>query len=421
MNPIDSQTIMQTEADYVLHTYNRPDVVFTHGQGMYLYDSEDKQYLDFMSGIAVAALGHSDKEWVTAVAQQAAQLVHVSNLYHTVPQAQLAQKLVTHSFADKVYFCNSGAEANEAALKFARKYAKTSGSPIAKAKSEIVAFSGGFHGRTMGALSVTYKAQYREPFGPLVPGVAFAPFNDLAAARNAITDQTCAVIVEPIQGEGGVHPATPEFLQGLRDLCDAHDALLIFDEVQCGLGRTGRLWAYEAYGVSPDIMTLAKPLAGGLPIGAALVTQKVANVIQPGDHGSTFAAGPLVCTAANVVFDRVSQPGFLQQVRENAAYLRHRLETLESDEIVTVRGAGLLVGVEMKTAVAPLITAARSHGLMVINAGENVLRLAPPLIATRAHIDEAVDILEQALTDWGLGNSDFGKAANPKSDIRNPK
>ncbi len=398
MNPIDSQTIMQTEADYVLHTYNRPDVVFTHGEGMYLYDSEDKQYLDFMSGIAVAALGHSDKEWVTAVAQQAAQLVHVSNLYHTVPQAQLAQKLVTHSFADKVYFCNSGAEANEAALKFARKYAKTSGSETAHSKSEIVAFSGGFHGRTMGALSVTYKAQYREPFGPLVPGVAFAPFNDLAAARNAITGDTCAVIVEPIQGEGGVNPASPEFLQGLRDLCDAHDALLIFDEVQCGLGRTGHLWAYETYGVSPDIMTLAKPLAGGLPIGAALVTQKVADVIQPGDHGSTFAAGPLVCTAANVVFDRVSQPGFLQQVQENAAYLRHRLETLESDEIVTVRGAGLLVGVEMKTAVAPLIAAARSHGLMVINAGETVLRLAPPLIVTRAHIDEAVNILETCLT-----------------------
>ncbi len=416
MNQTDSQTIIQQEADYVLHTYNRPDVVFTHGQGMYLYDSDGKQYLDFMSGIAVAALGHSDEEWVTAVAQQAAQLVHVSNLYHTAPQAQLAQKLVTHSFADKVYFCNSGAEANEAALKFARKYAKvktavpaepetishlnnhTFGHEWAEPKTHIVAFSGGFHGRTMGALSVTYKAQYREPFGPLVPGVAFAPFNDLAAARNAITDQTCAIIVEPIQGEGGVNPATPEFLQGLRDLCDAHNALLIFDEVQCGLGRTGHLWAYEAYGVSPDIMTLAKPLAGGLPIGAALVTQKVADVIQPGDHGSTFAAGPLVCTAANVVFDRVSQPGFLQQVRENAAYLRHRLETLESDEIVTVRGAGLLVGVEMRTAVAPLVAAARSHGLMIINAGENVLRLAPPLIVTRHHVDEAINILETCLS-----------------------
>ncbi|MCB8986610.1 MAG: aspartate aminotransferase family protein [Ardenticatenaceae bacterium] len=392
MTPIDPQTIIQTEAEYVLHTYNRPEVVFTHGDGMYLYDSEGKKYLDFMSGIAVAALGHSDEEWVTAVSQQAAQLVHVSNLYHTVPQAQLAQKLVENSFADKVYFCNSGAEANEAALKFARKYARS-----ANGKSAIVALSGGFHGRTMGALSVTYKAQYRDPFGPLVPGVTFAPFNDLPAAQQQITDKTCAVIVEPVQGEGGVNPATPEFLQGLRALCDAHGALLIFDEVQCGLGRTGHLWAHEAYGVTPDIMTLAKPLAGGLPIGATLVTQAVADVIQPGDHGSTFAAGPLVCTAANVVFDRVSRPAFLQQVQQTAAYLHHRLQTLESDQIVTVRGAGLLVGVEMNTAVVPLIAAARSQGLMVINAGENVLRLAPPLIAAQEHVDEALTILENCL------------------------
>ena len=415
MNPIDSQTIIQKEADYVLHTYNRPEVVFTHGEGVYLYDSEGQKYLDFMSGIAAAALGHSDQEWVTAVAQQAAQLVHVSNLYHTAPQAQLAQKLVENSFADKVYFCNSGTEANEAALKFARKYAKvktavptepetishlnnnTFGHEWTEPKTHILAFTGSFHGRTMGALSVTYKAHYREPFGPLIPGVTFAPFNDVAAARQAITDQTCAVIVEPVQGEGGVNPATPEFLQALRDLCDTHNALLIFDEVQCGLGRTGRLWAHETYGITPDIMTLAKPLAGGLPIGATLVVQKVADVIQPGDHGSTFAAGPLVCTAANVVFDRVSQPGFLQQIEENGAYLRHRLQTLESDEIVAVRGSGLLVGLELKTAVAPLIAAARSHGLMIINAGENVVRLAPPLIVNRGHIDEAVNILENCL------------------------
>jgi len=415
MNPIDPQTIIHTEAEYVLHTYNRPEVVFTHGEGVYLYDSEGQKYLDFMSGIAVAALGHSDQEWVTAVSQQAAQLVHVSNLYHTVPQTQLAQKLVENSFADKVYFCNSGTEANEAALKFARKYAKvntavpaepetishlnnsTFGHEWTHPKTHIVAFSGSFHGRTMGALSVTYKAHYREPFGPLIPGVTFAPFNDVAAARQAITDQTCAVIVEPVQGEGGVNPASPEFLQALRDLCDTHNALLIFDEVQCGLGRTGHLWAHEAYGITPDIMTLAKPLAGGLPIGATLVVQKVADVIQPGDHGSTFAAGPLVCTAANVVFDRVSQPGFLQQIEENGAYLRHRLQALESDEIAAVRGSGLLVGLELKTAVAPLIAAARSHGLMIINAGENVVRLAPPLIVNREQIDTAVAVIEECL------------------------
>jgi acetylornithine/N-succinyldiaminopimelate aminotransferase len=353
------------------------------------------------------------------VAQQAAQLTHVSNLYYTAPQVELARKLIENSFADKLFFCNSGAEANEAALKFARKYAKKQGSrrdeeqgsnfspaphpprPPAPPppRSGIVAFSGSFHGRTMGALSVTYKAQYREAFEPLVPGVRFAPFNDLAAARQVIDDSVCAVIVEPIQGEGGVNPATPEFLRGLRELCDAHDALLIFDEVQCGLGRTGHLWAHEATGVTPDIMTLAKPLGGGLPIGATLMTQKVADAIQAGDHGSTFAAGPLVCAAANVVFDRIQQPGFLQHVQEMGAYLRHRLETLEMEEIVAVRGAGLLVGVELKTAVLPLITRARQNGLILINAGDTVLRLAPPLIAERQHIDEAIRKLELSIVD----------------------
>jgi acetylornithine/succinyldiaminopimelate/putrescine aminotransferase len=416
MNLTKTESLMAADAQYILPTYKRADVVFTRGEGMYLYDSDGRQYLDFMSGIAVAALGHSDPEWVTAVSQQAAQLVHVSNLYHTAPQVELARRLVEYSFADKVYFCNSGTEANEAALKFARKAAKvktavnpepetishlnnsTFGHTWTEAKTQIVAFSGSFHGRTMGSLSVTYKAQYREPFGPLIPGVTFAPFNDLDAARQAITDETCAVIVEPVQGEGGVNPATPEFLRGLRELCDAHDALLIFDEVQCGLGRTGHLWAYQAYGVTPDIMTLAKPLAGGLPIGATLVTQKVADVMQPGDHGSTFAAGPLACAAANVVFDRVNRPEFLQHVQEMGAYLRHRLATLESDEITAVRGTGLLVGVAMKTAVAPLIARARQNGLILINAGDTVLRLAPALIAERQHIDEAVKILEHCLS-----------------------
>ncbi len=418
---MNAQEIIQAEKDYVLQTYVRPDIVFTHGSGMYLYDTTGKKYLDFTSGIAVTALGHSDPDWVTAVSTQAAALTHVSNLYHSAPQVALAEKLVNYSFADKVYFCNSGAEANEAALKFARKYGKMieeqrtcpefveglkikeSGSTNLQSsifnlqKDKIVAFSGGFHGRTMGALSTTYKSQYREPFGPLIAGVTFVPYNDLAAAAQAIGNETCAVIVEPVQGEGGVHPATPEFLQGLRDLCDAHNALLIFDEVQCGLGRTGSLWAHETYGVTPDIMTLAKPLAGGLPIGAALVTQAVADVMKPGDHGSTFAAGPLVCAAANVVFDKVSRPAFLAQVRENSAYLVHRLQTLESDEIVAVRAAGLLVGVEMKTAVSPLIAAAREQGLILINAGENVLRLAPALIVQRQHIDEAIVILEECL------------------------
>lgn len=402
-----AEEIIQAESEFILHTYNRPDVVFTHGEGCYLVDTTGKRYLDFTSGIAVTALGHADPQWAAAVSDQAGKLVHVSNLYHTEPHVALARRLVENSFASKVYFCNSGAEANEAALKFARKAAKQQAgdgeedkqntSANTDTKTQIVAFSGGFHGRTMGALATTYKANYREPFAPLMPGVTFAPYNDLPAAARVITEETCAVIVEPIQGEGGINEAEPAFLQGLRRLCDENEALLIFDEVQCGLGRTGTLWAHEAYGVTPDMMTLAKPLAGGLPIGAALVTEKVAEVIQPGDHGSTFAAGPLVCRAAEVVFDRVNEAQFLQNVRENGAYLRRRLEHIEHESILQIRGKGLLVGIAMTAPVAPLIVAARTQGLMVINAGENVLRLAPPLIVSPSEIDEAVTILEQVI------------------------
>ncbi len=388
---MDAKEIIRLESQYVLQSYMRPQPVFTRGAGMYLYDSTGKRYLDLTSGIAVTALGHSDPEWVAAVSEQAGKLVHVSNLYHTEPHVRLAQRLAEASFAAKVYFCNSGAEANEAAFKFARKYAReNTGSPL---KTKIVAFEGSFHGRTMGALAATYKSQYREPFAPLIPGVVFAPFNDVEAAAEAIDDQVCAVIVEPVQGEGGVNLATAGFLKTLRALCDQHEALLIFDEVQSGLGRTGALWAHETAGVTPDIMTLAKPLAGGLPIGATLVTQAVAEVIKPGDHGSTFAAGPLVCRAAEIVFDRINTPEFLATVRAQAHYLQHQLQTLESDRIVEVRAAGLLVGIEMTSSVAPLIAAARQEGLLVINAGETVLRLAPALIIGQEQIDEAVRII----------------------------
>lgn len=385
---------IKDEAHYVMQTYRRADIVLERGEGVYLYDSDGRRYLDFMSGIAVAALGHSHPAVTAAVAEQAATLTHVSNLYYTAPQVDLAKRLVTHSFADRVFFTNSGAEAVEGALKFARKRARDR---HGEGKSEIVAFGGSFHGRTMGALSVTYKAVYREPFAPLVPGVRFAPFNDLEAARQLIGPATCAVIVEPVQGEGGIHPATPEFLRGLRALCDEFDATLIFDEVQCGLGRTGRLWAHEAYDVQPDVMTLAKPLANGLPIGAILLTEDVASAVGYGEHGSTFAGGPLVCRAAGVVFDHVARPEFLAAVADNGEYLCRRLRELDSPRVSDVRGAGLLVGVDVDRPAAEIIAAARARGLLIINAGESTLRLAPPLIVTQAQIDEAIAIIDEAL------------------------
>ena len=392
---MDTQSIITDESQYLMQTYRRADIVLARGDGVYLFDTDGRRYLDFMSGIAVAALGHADPDVTAAVAQQAATLTHVSNLFYTIPQVGLARRLVTHSFADRVFFTNSGAEAIEGALKFARKWTRGRG----QGKHEIVAFSGSFHGRTMGALSVTYKAAYREPFAPLVPGVCFAPFNDLAAAAALISDATCAVVVEPVQGEGGIHAATPAFLRGLRALCNQHGALLIFDEIQCGLGRTGRLWAHEAAGVTPDIMTLAKPLANGLPIGAILLTEDVAAAVGPGEHGSTFAGGPVVCRAGEVVFDRVSDPAFLAAVAANGQYLREQLRALASPLVVEVRGAGLLVGVELKTAVAPILAAARQRGLLIINAGDTTLRIAPPLIVTRDHIDAAVAILGACLVE----------------------
>lgn len=389
-----SDSIIRREAKYLLRTYERPDIVFTKGDGAYLFDEDGRRYLDFGAGIAVNALGHGDAEWVEAVSDQARELTHLSNLYHSRPHVDLAERLVNNSFADRVFFSNSGAEANEAALKFARRWAR---SKHGEGKVEIVAFQGGFHGRSIGSLSVTAREKYRTPFEPLMPGVTFTPFNDLSAAALAIDERTCAVIVEPIQGEGGVVLADGDFLQGLRRCCDENDALLIFDEVQCGLGRTGRLWAHENFGVTPDIMTLAKPLAGGLPIGATLMTERVARSIHLGDHGSTFAAGPLVCRAAQVVFDRIREPEFLAVVRTKGERLREALQALPSKHVRQVRGMGLMWGVEFDCPVRPLVSAALDAGLIVLNAGENTLRLVPPLIITESQIDEGLGTLRDCL------------------------
>lgn len=408
-----AQEIMELEAKLLVRTYARAPVVLTRGSGCKVYDVEGKEYLDMSGGIAVNALGHSDSLWVEAVAKQAGILAHTSNLYHTVPQVMLAQRLVGSSFADRCFFANSGTEANEAAIKFARKFQRSRAGPDARwlklgpppVATGFVAFSAGFHGRTLGALSLTSKPQYRAPFEPLMPGVEFAPYGDLEAAARAIKKgATAGVFVEPLQGEGGVHAATADFLRGLRRLCDDAGALLIFDEVQCGLGRTGRLWAHEPYGVAPDIMTLAKPLAGGLPIGAVLVTEAVASAISFGDHGSTFAGGPLVCHAALAVLDRLQGPGFLEGVAAKGERVRAALRAAlgGSRHVREVRGVGLLVGVQLACPAGPWVDAARERGLLVITAGKgDVLRLAPPLVVTEEELDHCVAVLADTISALG--------------------
>ncbi len=394
--PIDAEEIIGLEQDYVLQTYARPNFVLERGEGCWVYDTEGRAYLDCVAGIAVNALGHADPGLTAVLTRQAATLWHVSNLYHTAPQARLAQKLCESSFADRVFFCNSGAEANEGAFKFARKWASDHYGPE---KHVIVAFTGAFHGRTIGALAATPREKYQAPFRPLMPGVRIAPFNDLDGTAEVMGDDVCAVIVEPVQGEGGIHPADPEFLAGLRALCDHHHALLIFDEVQCGLGRTGSLWAHQGYGVEPDILTAAKPLAGGLPMGAVLMRQAVADVMHPGDHGSTFAASPLVAAVAGAVLDRVDDPQFLADVTAKGQYLRERLEELNSPHILEIRGSGLLIGMDLDVLAGDIVTAGYERGLLTVNAGPNTLRLVPPLIISRDEIDQLIARLEVILRE----------------------
>jgi acetylornithine/N-succinyldiaminopimelate aminotransferase len=395
-----TQEIINLEQHYVAPTYLRPPFVFAHGQGVWLVDTEGNQYLDASSGIAVNALGHRHKVVVNAIRAGAEDLLHVSNLYHTAPQALLARDLCEASFADRVFFCNSGTEANEGALKFARKFARVHNHTD---KTNVVAFTGSFHGRTMGALACTATEKYRKPFEPLMGDVTFAEYNNLDSAGQTITERTCAVIVEPVQGEGGVTPATPEFLAGVRQLCDEVGALLIFDEVQCGLGRAGTLWAYQGYGVAPDMMTLAKSLAGGLPMGAILLTETVANVLQPGDHASTFAGGPFISTVARAVFAELSRPEFLVAINVRSAYLAGKLNELAAQTplITGIRGKGLMWGLLSAIPAAEIVAEARNHGLIILVAGEKVVRLLPPLIINEQEIDQLVERLQATLESVG--------------------
>ncbi len=391
--------IIRGEADFLVNTYTRPPFMLVHGEGMTLYDSEGNAYLDFVAGIAVNCLGHKDPEIVETIQTAAQSLLHVSNLYHTAPHVELARLLVERSFADRVFFANSGAEANEAAMKFARKYAYVNDDAE---RTEFVAFTGSFHGRTLGVLGLTAREKYQKPFRPLVPGLHIAEYNDLDSAAKVINEKTAAVVVEPVQGEGGINPATAEFLQGLRKLCDDNGALLIFDQVQCGMGRTGDLFSHQFSGIEPDMITLAKSLGGGLPIGAVLVNNRVAQAVYPGDHGSTFAGGPLVTQVAQVVVRRVSDPDFLQHVTEMGEYLREQLRKIESKHIVEVRGRGLMCAMELDMPAAPVIQAAYGHGLLLVNAGLNVVRFVPPLIVEKEHIDSMIARLTSAMGDAGL-------------------
>lgn len=387
---MDTQQIMELDKRYLVQSYKRPPFVLERGEGVYLFDSEGRQYLDMVGGIAVNALGYGDAGMAEAIRAHAGGLLHTSNLFHTEPQVRLAQKLVDSCFADRLFFCNSGTEAVEGALKFARKWHhEQQGNDH---KHEIIAFSHAFHGRSMGALATTANPKYRLPYEPLIGGVHFAEYNNLESVVALIGPATAAIILEPVQGEGGIMTAHPEFLAGLRRLCDEHGALLIFDEIQCGMGRTGTLWAHQATGVTPDIMTVAKPLGGGLPIGAILVTERVAQAMHVGDHGSTFAGGPFITAVAGYVFDRIADPAFLDHVKEIGDYLGEQLsELLTSSPLVRdVRGRGLMWGLELDESlpVADVVAAALDHGLLLVGAGRNTIRFVPPLVLQRAHVDE---------------------------------
>lgn len=379
---------------YIMNTYTRYPVVLRKGRGMKVWSSDGKEYLDFVGGVAVNILGHCHPRVVVAIQKQAQRLIHVSNYYYIEPQIKLAKLLVEHSFADKVFFCNSGAEAIEAAIKLARKYAKEQVHPN---RFEIIAAKNSFHGRTLAAITASGQEKFQKGFEPLVPGFKHVPFNDIQAMREAITEETCAILLEPIQGEGGVRVADPNYLKEVRDLCNEQNILLILDEVQTGMGRTGKLFAHEHFGITPDIMAIAKGLGGGVPIGAMLATDKAASGFQPGNHASTFGGNPLVCAAGVATLETILEDGFiLDQCNRMSAYFIGRLELLRTKFpalVKEVRGRGLLLGMELTTDGDPIVRACLEKGFLINCAAGTVLRFIPPLIVQRKDIDQLVDAL----------------------------
>lgn len=389
---------MEAAEASILHTYNRFPVVFDHGEGCYLYDTEGKQYLDFAAGIAVNALGYHYPGYDEALKAQIDKLLHISNLYYNEPMSEAGAKLILASGMSKAFFTNSGTEAIEGALKAAKKYAYTRDG---HADHEIIAMNHSFHGRSMGALSVTGNAHYREPFEPLLGGIKYADFNDLESVKAQITEKTCAIITEVVQGEGGIYPAEPAFLEGLRRICDEKDIMLIFDEVQCGMGRTGSYFAWQAYGVKPDIMACAKALGSGVPVGAFVLGEKAASAsLVPGDHGTTYGGNPFVCAAVSKVFEIFEKDMILAHVQELTPYLEEKLDALveKYDCISARRGKGFMQGLVITgRPVGDVVKKALANGLLVISAGSDVLRLVPPLVITRAHVDEMIEKLEMSL------------------------
>lgn len=390
---------MEAAEQVLLHTYNRSKVVFDHGKGVYLYDTDGKEYLDFAAGIAVCSLGYGNESYTDALKEQVDKLLHVSNLFYNEPTTEAAKKLLQVTGMDRVFFTNSGTEAIEGALKAARKY---SYNKYGTERYEIIAMNHSFHGRSMGALSVTGTEKYRTPFEPLIGGVKFADFNDFTSVKAAVTDKTCAIVMETVQGEGGIYPATPEFMQSVKALCEEKDILLILDEIQCGMGRTGEMFAFQGYDVKPDIMTSAKALGCGVPVGAFLMTEHVAEQsLEPGDHGTTYGGNPFVGAAVSTVLDIYKEKDILAHVKEVSAYLEEKLDKLvDTYDFLTVRrGKGLMQGLVTTVKPADICKKALENGLVIISAGSDVLRIVPPLVIEKEHVDEMIYKLEHTFSE----------------------
>ncbi|MBO5458678.1 MAG: aspartate aminotransferase family protein [Lachnospira sp.] len=393
---MNTQNIIDTAEQNLIHTYNRYQIVLDKGEGVRLFDTDGKEYLDFGAGIAVFALGYNNKEYNDALKAQIDKLIHTSNYFYNEPAANAAKALTKASGMDRVFFTNSGTEAVEGAIKLAKKYAYLKDG---NTDHEIIAMEHSFHGRSMGALAVTRNKHYQEAFGPMIPGIKFAKYNDLESVEALVNEKTCAIIFETVQGEGGVYPAKKEFIEGVRKLCDEKGILLILDEIQCGMGRTGSMFAYQQYGVKPDIVTSAKALGCGVPVGAFLAREEVAKALVPGDHGTTYGGNPLACAAAVKVFELFDSLKVLDNVKEVGAYLAEQLDKLakEYDIIKERRGVGLIQGIELTINPKDVIAKALDNGLILFSAGTNVIRFVPPLVITKADVDEMIVKLKKSI------------------------